>query len=201
MMHFPFNISAQIVYQHLSIWPQVLHVHTNIAYYLVFLFSIRSFMQYRLLNNRYVFVTGFGKTDQVVIFCISEISFWNTGVAVVLLCCITAMYLLNKYRKFICSYCFIANSAVQYSLLVSEIAFYNHCNITSVTYKGVGGGGNGWASRRRTLPTIRPQTVVLCSQQATATYTNHRIDQDSHWQQSGTQPILISAPQWPQQDL
>ena len=31
-------------------------------------------------------------------------------------------------------------------------------------------------------------------------YTNHRIDQDGHWQQFGTQPILISAPQgacWP----
>ena len=68
-MHFPFNISAQIVYQHYSIWPQVLHVHTNIAYYLVLLFS---FMQYRLLNNRYVFVTEFGKTDQVVTFCISR---------------------------------------------------------------------------------------------------------------------------------
>ena len=28
-------------------------------------------------------------------------------------------------------------------------------------------------------------------------YTNHKIDQDGHWQQSDTQPILISAPQWP----
>ena len=28
-------------------------------------------------------------------------------------------------------------------------------------------------------------------------YTNHRIDRDNLWQQSGTQPILISAPQWP----
>ena len=27
-------------------------------------------------------------------------------------------------------------------------------------------------------------------------YTNHRIDRDGHWQQFGTQPILISAPQW-----
>ena len=27
-------------------------------------------------------------------------------------------------------------------------------------------------------------------------YTNHRIDRDGHWQQLGTQPILISAPQW-----
>ena len=28
-------------------------------------------------------------------------------------------------------------------------------------------------------------------------HTNHRIDRDGHWQQSGTQAILISAPQWP----
>ena len=28
-------------------------------------------------------------------------------------------------------------------------------------------------------------------------HTNHRIDQDGHWQQFGTQPILISATQWP----
>ena len=28
-------------------------------------------------------------------------------------------------------------------------------------------------------------------------HTNHRIDQDGHWQQSGTQSILISAAQWP----
>ena len=31
-------------------------------------------------------------------------------------------------------------------------------------------------------------------------YTSHRIDQDGHWQQFGTQPILISPPQlacWP----
>ena len=27
-------------------------------------------------------------------------------------------------------------------------------------------------------------------------YTIHRIDRDGHWQQFGTQPILISAPQW-----
>ena len=27
-------------------------------------------------------------------------------------------------------------------------------------------------------------------------YTNHRIDQDGHWQQFGTQPILISASHW-----
>ena len=28
-------------------------------------------------------------------------------------------------------------------------------------------------------------------------YTNYRIVRDGHWQQAGTQPILISAPQWP----
>ena len=62
--------------------------------------------------------------------------------------------------------------------------------------RGAGGGGGGWASQSRALFAIRPQTVVLCSQQMTGMYTNHRIDQDGHWQQFGTQPILISAPQW-----
>ena len=38
--------------------------------------------------------------------------------------------------------------------------------------------------------------MVLCPQQITGMYTNHRIDQDGHWQQFGTQTILISAPQW-----
>ena len=41
----------------------------------------------------------------------------------------------------------------------------------------------------------RPQTVAPCSQQAIGMYTNHSVDRDSHWQQSGTQPNLISAPQ------
>ena len=55
----------------------------------------------------------------------------------------------------------------------------------------------GWvASQRQAITAIRAQTAVLCSQQTTGMYTNHRIDQDSHWQQFGTQPILISAPQW-----
>ena len=58
----------------------------------------------------------------------------------------------------------------------------------------VGGGGGGWASWRRAVPVIRPQTVVLCSQQTTGMYTNHSIDWDGHWQQFGNQPILISAP-------
>ena len=94
---------------------------------------------------------------------------------------------------------------MQYSLLVFEIVFYRPCNITDGTYKGVGGwegdrgGGSGWASRRQALYAIRPQTVVLyvCFQQTSEMYTNHRIDPDGHWQQSGKQPILISAPQWP----
>ena len=64
----------------------------------------------------------------------------------------------------------------------------------------VGGGGVGWwgwvASRRRANTAIRTQTIVLCPQQTTGMYTNHRIDRDGHWQQFGTQPILISAPQW-----
>ena len=63
--------------------------------------------------------------------------------------------------------------------------------------RGVGGGGGEWASWRRAYPAIRPQTVVLCSQQKISMYTNHRINRDGHWQQSGTQPILISALQGP----
>ena len=60
-----------------------------------------------------------------------------------------------------------------------------------------GVGRWGWvASPRREKTAIRAQTVVLCSQQTTGMYTNHRIDRDGHWQQFGTQPILISAPQW-----
>ena len=56
----------------------------------------------------------------------------------------------------------------------------------------VGVGGKPEAG----YPAIRAQTVVLCSQQMTGMYTNHRIDRDGHWQQFGIQPILISAPQW-----
>ena len=55
---------------------------------------------------------------------------------------------------------------------------------------GVGG------KLKAVYPAIRAQTVVLCSQQMTRMYRNHRKDRDSHWQQFGTQPILISAPQW-----
>ena len=43
---------------------------------------------------------------------------------------------------------------------------------------------------------IGPQTVALCFQQMTGMYTNHRIYRDSHWQQFGTQPILMIVPQW-----
>ena len=39
--------------------------------------------------------------------------------------------------------------------------------------------------------------MVPCSQQTAGMYTNHRIDRDGHWQQSSTQPTLISVPQWP----
>ena len=59
------------------------------------------------------------------------------------------------------------------------------------------GGGWGWvASQRQANTAIRTQTVVLCSRQKTGMYTNHRIDQDGHWEQFCTQAILISAPQW-----
>ena len=106
---------------------------------------------------------------------------------------------------------------MQYSLLVFEIVFYRPCNITDCVYRGwVGGRGVGWgggmgwwgwegggmgwwgwvASPRRANTAIRAQTVVQCFQQTTGMYTNHRIDRDGHWQQFGTQPILISAPQW-----
>ena len=92
---------------------------------------------------------------------------------------------------------------MQYSLLVFGIVFHNHCNIMGVAYKRVGGweragsSGGGWASQRWALPTIKPQTVLLRSQQTTGVYTSHRIDQDGCWQPYGTQPILINAPQWP----
>ena len=72
----------------------------------------------------------------------------------------------------------------------------------SLTYKGgwvggrwgeaVGAGGKPEAANTA----FRAQTVVLCSQQATGMYINHRIDRDGHWQKFGTQPIPISAPQW-----
>ena len=50
------------------------------------------------------------------------------------------------------------------------------------------GGGGGWQAEGG--------QTLLCSQQTTGMYTNHRMDQDGHWQQFGTQLILISAPQW-----
>ena len=88
---------------------------------------------------------------------------------------------------------------MQHSLLVFEIVFYRSCNITDCAYRGWEGGVGRWgwaASPRRENTAIRAQTVVLCSQQMTGMYTNHRIDRDGHWQQFGTRPILISAPQW-----
>ena len=59
------------------------------------------------------------------------------------------------------------------------------------------GGWWGWVGNpKRALLETRSQIVVLCPQQMTGMYTNHRIDRDSHWQQPGTKTILISAPQW-----
>ena len=46
------------------------------------------------------------------------------------------------------------------------------------------------------FPIIKAQTMVLCSQQVTEMYTIHRRDQEGHWQQLVTPPILISTPQW-----
>ena len=93
---------------------------------------------------------------------------------------------------------------MQYSLLVFEIVFFTTTVISWVSLirwwvgrRGVWGGGGGWTSWRWTLPAIRPQTVVLCFQWTTGMYTNCRIGSDGHWQQCGTQPILISAPQQP----
>ena len=62
--------------------------------------------------------------------------------------------------------------------------------------RGLGGVVGVGGKPEAGYPAIRAQTVVLCSQQTTGMYTNHRIDRDGHWQQFGTQPILISAPQW-----
>ena len=56
---------------------------------------------------------------------------------------------------------------------------------------GVGGQAKGGS------PATRPQTVVPCPQQTTRMYTNYKIYR-SRWPLAavGTQPILISAPQW-----
>ena len=90
---------------------------------------------------------------------------------------------------------------MQYSLLVFKVIFTTPVISQMMVIRGrwvVGcsGGGGWWASQRWVLPAIRPQAVVLCPQQTIGMYTNHRIDQDGHWQQFDTQPILISAPQW-----
>ena len=60
----------------------------------------------------------------------------------------------------------------------------------------MGGGRGWWGWVGKPKAGLRPQTGVLCPQQTTGMYTNDRIDQDDHWQQFGSQPILISAPQW-----
>ena len=61
----------------------------------------------------------------------------------------------------------------------------------------VGGWVGGWEGGRGAgVLAIRSQAVVLCSQQTTGMYTNHRIDRDGHWQQPGTQPNLFSTPRW-----
>ena len=64
----------------------------------------------------------------------------------------------------------------------------------------VGGkGAVGWAGKPKAgpLPSGHRQWPCVPSRQQGCTYTNHRIDRDGHWQQPGTQPIPISAPQWP----
>ena len=78
--------------------------------------------------------------------------------------------------------------------LVFEIVFYNPCSITGVTYKESGGweGVVGWVGK----PKVGPPCHKVTDSGAVFSvgdrmYTNHRIDQDGHWQQFG------SAPQWP----
>ena len=46
----------------------------------------------------------------------------------------------------------------------------------------------GWASRRWAFPAIRPQTVVLFSQQTTGMYTIHRIDLKGWLYRAGKKP-------------
>ena len=75
-----------------------------------------------------------------------------------------------------------------YSLLVFEMFFTTSVISRMALIRGwvsgrkAGGGGGGWKSQRRALLATRPQTVVLYPQQKTGMYTNHRIDQDGHWQ-------------------
>ena len=63
-------------------------------------------------------------------------------------------------------------------------------------WEGSGAARQGRAaSRRRANTAIRAWTTAPRPQQTTGMHTNHRTDRDGHWQQPGTQPILISAPQ------
>ena len=95
---------------------------------------------------------------------------------------------------------------MQYLLLVFEIVFFTGPVISRMALIG-GGHGVGWwgwvASRRRAITAIRAQTVVLCSQQTSEIVDVRKVHKPQdrsrrhgHWQQFGTQPILISAPQW-----
>ena len=97
----------------------------------------------------------------------------------------------------------MGGSAVQYSLLVFEIYFTAPViSLVSLIREWVGGwegegvcGVGGQTKGGPYLPLCHRQRC--CVLVGTGMYTNYGIDQDSHWQQSGTQPILISAPQWP----
>ena len=73
----------------------------------------------------------------------------------------------------------MANSAVQYSLLVFEIVFYNCCNIMGVACKGLSGWegvvGLGGQAKGGPFLLLGYKTVIPCSQQATGMCTNHKI--------------------------
>ena len=61
----------------------------------------------------------------------------------------------------------------------------------------MGGKCWGWVGKLKAGPPCyyaRDSGTVLSK--TTGMHTNHRIDGDGHWQQFGTQPILISAYQW-----
>ena len=99
-------------------------------------------------------VTRFGNTNKVVTFCILRYAILKY------LSSCSSLALHYSHTRFAVlveqaySYCFIAHSAMQYSLLVFEIVFYKPCNIMDGAYKGWVGGrgqeGRGveWASQR-----------------------------------------------------